>query len=101
MPVPADAPALLRGPVPRVAVATLLIAAVLGVVQGAVWAWVAPQPPYLVYADGTFAGLPTVSSQLLHRDSDLHLDGSGRRHRAGRRGVADPPGAGHGDAALG
>lgn len=60
----ADLRRWLRGPEPRVAVVILLVAVVLGVVQGAVWAGLAPRPPYKVYADGTFLGLPTVSSQL-------------------------------------
>ncbi len=60
----ADLRGWLRGPVPRVAVLTLLVAAVLGVGQGALWARIAPLPPYIVYKDGTSAGLPTVSSQL-------------------------------------
>ena len=46
----------------RAILTTLGICVVIGLVQGVVWAFVAPGIPYQVLADGRFGALPTTST---------------------------------------
>jgi Protein of unknown function (DUF2567) len=46
----------------RSALVVLGICALVGVLQGLLWAWLAPGIPYKVLADGRFGALPTTST---------------------------------------
>jgi hypothetical protein len=46
----------------RAVVVMVGLCVVIGVIQGAIWAWASPGVPYKVLADGRFGSLPTTST---------------------------------------